>query len=88
MVWAFILSGRKTVVTDVVGDHDSKNQESTVGDFGAPHCSLSSAIADQWSSDLLAEQHVSSKTFYPKVRIALIRSPKFLVVLLEHLYLA
>ena len=39
MVWAFILSGRKTVVTDVVGDHDSKNQESTVGDFGAPHCS-------------------------------------------------
>jgi hypothetical protein len=28
------------VVTDVAGDHDSKNQESTGGDFGAPHCSL------------------------------------------------
>ena len=39
MVWAFILSGRTTVVTDVAGNHDSKNQESTVGDFGAPHCS-------------------------------------------------
>ena len=28
-----------TVVTDVAGDHDSKNQEITGGDFGAPHCS-------------------------------------------------
>ena len=28
-----------TVVTDVAGDHVSKNQESTGGDFGAPHCS-------------------------------------------------
>jgi hypothetical protein len=28
------------VVTDVAGDHDSKSQESTGGDFGAPHCSL------------------------------------------------
>ena len=27
------------MVTDVAVDHDSKNQESTVGDFGAPHCS-------------------------------------------------
>ena len=25
--------------TDVAGNHDSKNQKSTVGDFGAPHCS-------------------------------------------------
>jgi hypothetical protein len=30
---------RTPVVTDVAGDHDSKNQESTAGDFGAPHCS-------------------------------------------------
>jgi hypothetical protein len=28
------------VVTDVAGDHVSKSQESTGGDFGAPHCSL------------------------------------------------
>jgi hypothetical protein len=28
------------VVTDVAGDHDSKNQGSTGGDFGAPHCYL------------------------------------------------
>ena len=28
------------MVTDVAGDHVSKSQESTVGDFGAPHCSL------------------------------------------------
>jgi len=28
-----------TVVTDVAGDHDSKNHEITGGDFGAPHCS-------------------------------------------------
>jgi hypothetical protein len=28
------------VVTDVAGDHDSKSQESTGGDFGAPLCSL------------------------------------------------
>jgi hypothetical protein len=27
-----------TVVTDVAGDNDSKNQESTSGDFGAPRC--------------------------------------------------
>ncbi len=27
------------MVTDVAVDHDSKNQESTGGDFGAPHCS-------------------------------------------------
>jgi hypothetical protein len=27
------------VVTDVAVDHDSKNQDSTVGVFGAPHCS-------------------------------------------------
>ena len=27
------------MVTDVAVDHDSKNQESTAGDFGAPHCS-------------------------------------------------
>ena len=27
------------MVTDVAGDHDTKNQKSTVGDFGAPHCS-------------------------------------------------
>jgi hypothetical protein len=26
------------VVTDLAVDHDSKNQESAVGDFGAPHC--------------------------------------------------
>jgi hypothetical protein len=50
--------------------------------------SLSLTIADQWSSDLLAEKHVSTETFYPKIRIAFISSPKFLVVLLEHLYLA
>jgi len=31
---------RTTVVTDVAGDHVSKGQESTGGDFGAPHCSL------------------------------------------------
>ena len=30
-----------TVVTDVAGDHDSKNHEITGGDFGAPHCSCS-----------------------------------------------
>jgi len=30
-----------TVVTDVAGDHDSKNQESTSGDFNAPHCPYS-----------------------------------------------
>jgi hypothetical protein len=76
------------VVTDVAGDHVSKSQESAGGDFGAPHCSLSLTIADQWSSDLLAEKHVSTETFYPKIRIAFISSPKFLVVLLEHLYLA
>ncbi len=29
-----------TVLTDVAGDHASKSQESTGGDFGAPHCSL------------------------------------------------
>ena len=29
-----------TVVTDVAGDHVSKSQESSDGDFGAPHCSL------------------------------------------------
>ncbi len=28
---------RTPVVTDVAGDHDSKNQHSTGGDFGAPH---------------------------------------------------
>jgi len=28
------------VVTDVAGDHVSKSQERTRGDFGAPHCSL------------------------------------------------
>ena len=28
---------RTPVVTDVAGDHDSKNQQSTGGDFGAPH---------------------------------------------------
>jgi hypothetical protein len=27
------------VVTDVAGDHDLKSEESTAGDFGAPHCS-------------------------------------------------
>ena len=27
------------MVTDVAGDHDSKNYKSTCGDFGAPHCS-------------------------------------------------
>ena len=27
------------MVSDVAGDHDSKSQESTTGDFGAPHCS-------------------------------------------------
>ncbi|XZE36712.1 hypothetical protein SH501x_002296 [Pirellulaceae bacterium SH501] len=32
-------SGRTPVVTDVAGDHVSKSQESTGGDFGAPHCS-------------------------------------------------
>jgi hypothetical protein len=32
--------GRTSVVTDVAGDHVSKSQESTGGDFGAPHCSL------------------------------------------------
>jgi hypothetical protein len=31
--------GLTPVVTDVAGDHDSKNQESTAGDCGAPHCS-------------------------------------------------
>jgi hypothetical protein len=39
MVWAFILSGRTPVVTDVAGDHVSKSQDGTGGDFGAPHCS-------------------------------------------------
>jgi hypothetical protein len=34
------LWARTFVVTDVAGDHDSKSQESTGGDFGAPHCSL------------------------------------------------
>jgi hypothetical protein len=29
----------KTIVTDVAGDYDQKNQEVTAGDFGAPHCS-------------------------------------------------
>ena len=29
---------RTPVVTDVAGDHDSKNQQSTGGDFGALHC--------------------------------------------------
>ena len=40
-LFAFLLpfNVRTTVVTDVAVDHDSKNQESTVGDFGAPHCS-------------------------------------------------
>lgn len=28
------------VVTDVAGNYVSKSQESTAGDFGAPHCSL------------------------------------------------
>jgi hypothetical protein len=27
-----------TVVSDVAGDHDLKSEESTAGDFGAPHC--------------------------------------------------
>jgi hypothetical protein len=27
------------VVTDVAGDLDLKSEESTAGDFGAPHCS-------------------------------------------------
>jgi hypothetical protein len=27
---------RTTLVTDVAGNHDSKRQESTGGDFGAP----------------------------------------------------
>jgi len=31
---------RTSVVTDVAGDHVSKSQESTGGDFGAPYCSL------------------------------------------------
>ncbi|MFZ4083090.1 MAG: hypothetical protein ACOYKN_17815, partial [Pirellula sp.] len=34
----------KTIVTDVAGDHDQKNQEVTSGDFGAPHCSYSCSI--------------------------------------------
>ena len=34
------LWARTFVVTDVAGDHDSKSQESTGGDFGAPLCSL------------------------------------------------
>ena len=28
------------MVSDVAGDHDSKSQESTTGDFGVPHCSV------------------------------------------------
>jgi hypothetical protein len=35
-----LLHARTSVVTDVAGDHVSKSQESTGGDFGAPHCSL------------------------------------------------
>ena len=31
---------RTPVVTDVAGDHASNSQESTGGDFGAPHCYL------------------------------------------------
>jgi hypothetical protein len=66
-VQSLILDLRTTVVTDVAGVHVSKSQESNGGALGAPHCSQSSAIADQWSSDLLAEQHVSTETFYPEM---------------------
>jgi hypothetical protein len=37
------------VVSDVAGDHDSKSQESTTGDFGAPHCSVLVLDAIQYS---------------------------------------
>ena len=33
------LERRTSIVTDVAGDHDLKSQESTGGNFGAPHCS-------------------------------------------------
>ena len=38
-----------TVVTVVAGDHDSKNQESTSGDFNAPHCSCSYSYSYSYS---------------------------------------
>ena len=34
-----LFSSVTPVVTDVAGEHVSKSQESTGGDFGAPHCS-------------------------------------------------
>ena len=37
------------MVSDVAGDHDSKSQESTTGDFGAPHCSCFSSCSTRSS---------------------------------------
>jgi hypothetical protein len=41
---------RTTVVTDVAVDHDSKNQESTGGDFGAPHWVRPSWALSYWGA--------------------------------------
>ncbi|MFN7844393.1 MAG: hypothetical protein ACK5YR_18380 [Pirellula sp.] len=66
-----------------------KGQVGTGGVFGAPHCSLLlSAIADQWSSDLLSEQHVSSERLYPEIGIAIIGSPQFPIIPFEFFHLA